>query len=40
MEGTVDNPEVSSTIKLGESLKEGFKKEKKEFKNKSIWWIW
>jgi hypothetical protein len=34
MSGTVDNPKITpGTIKLRESLKEGFKKEKKEFKN-------
>ena len=34
MEGSVDDPKVTpGTIKLGESLKKGFKKEKKEFKN-------
>ena len=34
MEGPVDDPKVTpGTIKLGESLKDGFKKEKKEFKN-------
>jgi len=34
MRGTVDNPKITpGTIKLRESLKEGFKKEKKEFKN-------
>lgn len=34
MEGHVDDPKITpGTIKLGESLKDGFKKEKKEFKN-------
>jgi hypothetical protein len=34
MEGSVDDPKITpGTIKLGESLKEGFKNEKKEFKD-------
>lgn len=34
MEGTVEDPKITpGIIKLGESLKEGFKKEKREFKN-------
>ena len=34
MEGPVDDPKITpGTIKLSESLKEGFKNEKKEFKD-------
>ena len=32
MEGTIDDPKISNSLKLGEELSKGFKKEKKVLK--------